>query len=69
MPEASYRKIAEDNLNAATTELNSSPDSGEHVTLAQARATRAQAIATVATAQALLYIGDVLAGRDTHYEH
>lgn len=56
----SYRELASRTLGQAAEDLNAIPQG--HVASAeiQARAAKAQAIATVAAVQALLEIGDVL---------
>ena len=56
----SYRELASRTLGQAAQDLNAMPQG--HVSSAeiQSRAAKAQAIATVAIAQALLEIGDVL---------
>lgn len=56
----SYRELAARTLGQAAQDLNAMPQG--HVASAeiQARAAKAQAIATIAAVQALLEIGDVL---------
>lgn len=56
----SYRELASRTLDQAAEDLNAIPQG--HVASAeiQARAAKAQAIATIAAVQALLEIGDVL---------
>lgn len=56
----SYREIAEQTLGQAAQDLNAMPRGNVSSVEIQARATKAQAIATVAAVQALLEIGDVL---------
>lgn len=56
----SYRQIAERSLNQAAQEMNGLPAGQSPTDVVIANAARAQAIATVAVAQALLEIGDVL---------
>lgn len=55
-----YRELAQQTLGQATSELNAIPQGQVVATGVQARATKAQAIATIAAAQALLEIGDIL---------
>lgn len=56
----SYRELAERTLGQAAADLNAMPQGQVASAEIQARAAKAQAIATVAVAQALLEIGDVL---------
>lgn len=56
----SYRELAQRTLGQAASELNAMPQGNVASVEIQARAAKAQAIATVAVAQALLEIGDVL---------
>ncbi|MDX5563752.1 hypothetical protein PYK79_10855 [Streptomyces sp. ID05-04B] len=56
----SYRELASCTLGQAADDLNSMPQGQVASAEIQARATKAQAIATVAIAQALLEIGDIL---------
>lgn len=56
----SYRKLAEATLGQAAQDLNAMPQGNVASAEIQARAAKAQAIATVAAVQALLEIGDVL---------
>lgn len=57
---ARYREIAERTLSQAAQDLNAMPQGNVASAEIQARAAKAQAIATVAVVQALLEIGDVL---------
>ncbi|MDX2838002.1 hypothetical protein PV377_03110 [Streptomyces ipomoeae] len=57
---ARYREIAERTLSQAAQDLNAMPQGNVASAEIQARAAKAQAIATVAAVQALLEIGDVL---------
>jgi hypothetical protein len=59
----SYRELAGRTLAQAAQDLNAMPTGNVASAEITARATKAQAIATIAVAQALLEIGDVL--RDT----
>ncbi|MFE3429816.1 hypothetical protein [Streptomyces sp. NPDC059171] len=56
----SYRELAARTLGQAAADLNAIPEGRVVTAEVQARATKAQAIATVAAAQALLEIGDIL---------
>lgn len=55
-----YRELAQRTLGQTASELNAIPKGQVNAAEVQARAAQAQAIATVAAAQALLEIGDVL---------
>ncbi|MFF6847138.1 MULTISPECIES: hypothetical protein [Streptomyces] len=55
-----YRELAQRTLGQAASELNAIPAGQVNAAEVQARAAQAQAIATVAAAQALLEIGDIL---------
>ncbi|MGW3427932.1 hypothetical protein ACWDHW_08245 [Streptomyces melanosporofaciens] len=55
-----YRELAQRTLGQAASELNAIPKGQVNAAEVQARAAQAQAIATVAIAQTLLEIGDVL---------
>ncbi|MEU6990388.1 hypothetical protein ABZ953_06955 [Streptomyces sp. NPDC046465] len=55
-----YRELASSTLSQAATHLNAIPTGNVASAEIQARATNAQAVATVAIAQALLEIGDIL---------
>lgn len=55
-----YRELAEKNLGAAARQLNAIPTGDVRADEFVARSAQAQASATVAVAQALLEIGDVL---------
>jgi hypothetical protein len=57
---ARYREIAERTLSQAAQDLNAMPQGNVASAEITARAAKAQAIASVALAQALLEIGDVL---------
>lgn len=59
-PVPTYRELAQRTLGHAASELNAIPSGRVNTAEVQARAAQAQAIATVAAAQALLEIGDVL---------
>ncbi|WP_328336745.1 hypothetical protein [Streptomyces violaceus] len=56
----SYRRLAEQTLDQVARNLNAMPQGNVATAEIEARAAAAQAIATVAVAQALLEIGDVL---------
>jgi hypothetical protein len=56
----SYRELAQRTLGQAASELNAMPQGQVVAAEITARAAKAQAIATVAAAQALLEIGDIL---------
>lgn len=56
----SYRRIAETNLNKAAEYLNSLPSGDVPTQTVMAGSALGQALATMAVAQALLEIGDVL---------
>jgi hypothetical protein len=56
----SYRELAGRTLSQAAQDLNAMPTGNVASAEIQARAAKAQAIATVAVVQALLEIGDVL---------
>ena len=56
----SYRTVAERTLGQAADELNSLPAGRVPTDIVVANAAKAQATATIAVAQALLEIGDVL---------
>lgn len=56
----SYRELAGRTLAQAAQDLNAMPQGNVASAEIQARAAKAQAIATVSIAQALLEIGDVL---------
>lgn len=56
----SYRKLAEKTVGQAAAELNDLPPGRVATDVIMAKSARAQAIAAVAMAQALLEIGDVL---------
>ncbi|GHC38146.1 hypothetical protein GCM10010348_76820 [Streptomyces anthocyanicus] len=56
----SYRELAQRTLGQAAQDLNAMPHGQVASAEITARAAKAQAIATVAVAQALLDIGDVL---------
>lgn len=60
MTAPSYRTLAERTLDSAAAVLADFPERGLPSDLARARFAQAQAMATVAVAQALLEIGDVL---------
>ncbi|MGV4890399.1 hypothetical protein ACSR0Z_28045 [Streptomyces viridosporus] len=55
-----YRELSQRALGQAASELNAMPQGQVVAAEIQARAAKAQAIATIAVAQALLEIGDVL---------
>jgi hypothetical protein len=55
-----YRELAGRTLSQAAQDLNAMPQGNVASAEIQARAAKAQAIATVAAVQALLEIGDVL---------
>lgn len=57
----SYRTLAGQALAQAAAELNSIPNGRIGTDVLLAHASKAQAVATIAVAQALLHIGDVLA--------
>jgi hypothetical protein len=56
----SYRELAQRTLGQAASELNAIPQGDVHTDIVMAIGAKAQAIATIAAAQALLEIGDVL---------
>ena len=56
----SYRELAQRTLGQAASELNAVPQGNVATDIVMAIATKAQAIAAIASAQALLEIGDVL---------
>lgn len=58
-----YRELAQQTLGQAASELNAIPQGQVVAAEVQARATKAQAIAAIAAAQALLEIGDILRER------
>jgi hypothetical protein len=57
----SYRTLAGQALAQAAADLNSLPSGQIPTPVVAAHAAKAQAIATIAVAQALLHIGDMLA--------
>ena len=57
----SYRTLAERSLDTVAAELRAIPNGQVRTDVMMAHAAQAQAIATVAVAQALLHIGDLLA--------
>ena len=57
----SYRTLAERSLDSAWAELRDIPQGQVPTDVMMAHAAQAQAAATVAVAQALLHIGDLLA--------
>lgn len=59
----SYRELASRTLGQAADDLNAMPQGQVASAEIQARAAKAQAIATIAVAQALLEIGDILRER------
>jgi hypothetical protein len=59
----SYRTLAERTLDTAGKNINAMPSGNVASAEMQARAAHVQAIATIAVAQALLEIGDVLRER------
>jgi hypothetical protein len=56
----SYRELAQSTLSQAAQNLNAMPQGNVPTAEISARAAKAQAIAAIATVQALLEIGDVL---------
>lgn len=56
----SYRELAQRSLGQAASGLNAIPNGNVHTDIVMAIAAKAQAIATIAAAQALLEIGDIL---------
>ncbi|WP_369167771.1 hypothetical protein AB5J49_07875 [Streptomyces sp. R28] len=56
----SYRQLAEKALDQAAAELNGLPNGRVPTDIVMANAAKVQATATIAVAQALLEIGDVL---------
>lgn len=61
----SYRRLAEAILDQAAAELNQLPQGQVRTDVMMAHAAKAQALAQVATVQALLEIGDVLRAATT----
>lgn len=59
-PEGPYRQLARQSLQQAADRLNAIPQGRIATAELQAHAVCAQAIATIATAQALIEIGDAL---------
>lgn len=59
----SYRELAQHALGQAASELNAMPQGEIRTDVMMAHAAKAQAIATIAVAQALLEIGDILRER------
>jgi hypothetical protein len=59
-PEGPYRQLARQSLQQAADRLNAVPKGQIATAELQAHAAFAQAIASIATAQALIEIGDVL---------
>jgi hypothetical protein len=56
----SYRELAQRSLGQAASELNAIPNGNVHTDIVMAISAKGQAIATIAVAQALLEIGDIL---------
>jgi hypothetical protein len=60
----SYRQISERTLGQAANGINEIPDGQVRTDAMLAHAAKAQAVAAIAIAQALLYIGDTLRDRE-----